>query len=269
MAGDRIDGRPIVERHREGRADGEHVLARDPPRAQRREHRRASPSTCSSRISRPSPARKAEGVSRATIRPAVHDRHAVAKLLRLVQVVRREQDRHLAARSQAPDHVEQLVADARVEADGRLVEEQHLGPGDQRAGDLEPAALPAAVAADRPVEQLRRARAPRPARRRGDWPLPARRPRGERGCRGCARPVSARSTTGSWKTTLLARRAASGWSATSKPGEPSAPPGRGDRRGRASRSWSTCRRRWGRPGRTPRQGRPRKSIPFTASTPPG
>jgi len=36
-------------------------------------------------------------------------------------------------------------------------------------------------------------------------------------------PVSARSTTGSWKTTLLARRAASAWRATSKPARRAVP----------------------------------------------
>src|SRR6476659_9388828 len=46
------------------------------------------------------------------------------------------------------------MADARVEADRGLVEEQHLGLGDERAGDLKPAALAAAVACDRPVEEV-------------------------------------------------------------------------------------------------------------------
>ena len=54
------------------------------------------------------------------------DRDAVAQALRLVEVVGREQDRQLVAVAQAGDHVEQLVADPRVEPDGRLIEEQHL-----------------------------------------------------------------------------------------------------------------------------------------------
>ena len=58
----------------------------------------------------------------------VDDRDPVAEPLGLVEVVRREQDRHPVAVAQAGDHVEQLVADARVEPDGRLVEEEHLRP---------------------------------------------------------------------------------------------------------------------------------------------
>ena len=65
---------------------------------------------------------------------------------RLVEVVRRQQDRHLVAIAQAGDHVEQLVADAGVEPDRRLVQEQHLRLGDERPGDLEPPPLAAAVA---------------------------------------------------------------------------------------------------------------------------
>src|SRR5207237_3099923 len=55
---------------------------------------------------------------------------------------------------QPGDHVEQLVADPRVEADRRLVEEEHLRLTQERAGDLQPAALAAAVALDGTVEQV-------------------------------------------------------------------------------------------------------------------
>ena len=84
----------------------------------------------------------------------VHDRDAVAEPLGLVEVVRREQNRDRAAGSQASDHLEQLVADARVEPDGRLVEEEHLRLGNERPRDLEPTPLAAAVGRDGPVEQL-------------------------------------------------------------------------------------------------------------------
>ena len=83
----------------------------------------------------------------------VHDRDAVAQPLRLVEVVRREQDRQVAAGAQAGDHVEQLVPDPRVQPDGRLVEEQDARLGDQRAGDLEPPPLAAAVGADAAVDE--------------------------------------------------------------------------------------------------------------------
>jgi hypothetical protein len=115
--------------------------------------------------------------------------------------VRGEQDRDLAALAQASDRLEQLVADTRVEADRGLVEEQHLRLGDERAGDLEPATLATAVARDGPVEELGEAErlgeladaalaAPGLTRQRRAWMSRLR------------RPVRARSTTGSWKTTL-------------------------------------------------------------------
>ena len=84
----------------------------------------------------------------------VDDRDAVAEPLRLVEVVRGQQDRHLAAGAQACDHVEQLVPDARVEADRRLVEEEHLRLREQRTRDLEPATLAAAVPVDGPVDEV-------------------------------------------------------------------------------------------------------------------
>src|SRR6185437_2575660 len=49
---------------------------------------------------------------------------------------------------------EELVADAGVEPDGGLVQEQDLGIAEKRPGDLEPPALPAAVARDRSREQV-------------------------------------------------------------------------------------------------------------------
>ena len=90
-------------------------------------------------------------MSSATIRP---DRNPVAEPLGLVQVMGCEQNRDLVAVAQATDHLEQLVADARVEADRGLVEEQDLRPGDECAGDLQPAALAAAVAREGPVQEL-------------------------------------------------------------------------------------------------------------------
>ena len=59
--------------------------------------------------------------------PLVHDRDAVAELARLLEVVGREQDRDVQAVTQAGDQIEQLVSDARIQTDRRLVEEQHLG----------------------------------------------------------------------------------------------------------------------------------------------
>jgi len=81
----------------------------------------------------------------------VNDGDPVAQPLRLVEVVGRQQDRDLARGAERRDQVQQLVTDARVEPDGRLVEEQHLGLRHQRPGDLQPSPLPAAVAGNRPV----------------------------------------------------------------------------------------------------------------------
>jgi hypothetical protein len=125
--------------------------------------------------------------------------------LGLVQVVRREQDGR-PPRPQAPDHLEQLGR-MRGRADGRLVQDRTCGL-ETSARDLEPAALAAAVAADGPVEELGELR-------RVGCSVPAVASAGStrqrRACRSrFRRPLSARSTTGSWKTTLLARLAASG-----------------------------------------------------------
>ena len=84
----------------------------------------------------------------------MHDRHAVGQALGLVEVVRGHEDRHGVARSQLGDHVEQLMPDARVKTDGRLIEEQHLRPGNERARDFQPPALPAAVAVDLSIDEL-------------------------------------------------------------------------------------------------------------------
>ena len=145
--------------------------------------------------------------------------------LGLVEIVGGEQDRHLLARAQPGDHVEQLVADPRIEADRRLVEEQHLRLRHQRAGDLEAAALAAAVAADRAGRSARRGRARRPARRSAGRPRRRSTPHSRAWSSRFARPVSPRSTTASWKTTLLTLRAASG-----------------SRRRRRSRPAERCRR---------------------------
>src|SRR5207253_3302291 len=84
----------------------------------------------------------------------MHDRHPVAELFSLVEVVGGEEDRQLAVAAEVRDDVEQLRADARVEADGRLVEEEDVRARDERAGDLEPAPFSAAVGADRPVDEV-------------------------------------------------------------------------------------------------------------------
>src|SRR4029077_7014140 len=70
----------------------------------------------------------------------VHDRYPVAEALGLVEVVGGEQGGHAGARPNPAYQVEQLVADPRVEADRRLVEEQDLVLAAGRGRELETAA---------------------------------------------------------------------------------------------------------------------------------
>ena len=74
------------------------------------------------------------------------DGHPIAQPLGFVEIVRRQEDRHLSAVADTADEVQQFEADARVESNGRLVEEQHRRIGHEGAGDLQTSALPAAVA---------------------------------------------------------------------------------------------------------------------------
>src|SRR6185437_10184337 len=82
------------------------------------------------------------------------DRHAVAELLSLVEIVGGEQDRHVMARAQTSDHVQELVTNSRIEADGGLIQEQHLRLGHEGPRDLEASALAATEALNRPVDRL-------------------------------------------------------------------------------------------------------------------
>ena len=75
--------------------------------------------------------------------PAAGDHgDAVGELLGLLHVVGGEEDR-LAEVAQARDHAPCLAAGRRVEAGGRLVEEEQLGVADQRDRDVEAALLAA------------------------------------------------------------------------------------------------------------------------------
>ena len=82
------------------------------------------------------------------------DGDPVAQALGLVEVVGRQQDGHARTRAQLVDDVEQLMPDAGVEPHCRLVEEEHGRFRQQRAEDLKPPALAAAVGAHGPVENL-------------------------------------------------------------------------------------------------------------------
>ena len=93
---------------------------------------------------------------------AVDDRDPVGELVGLVEVLRGQQHR-AALGDQVADGVPHLAAGARVEAGGRLVEEDQRRPGDQAGGQVEPAPhatgelrdlLVAGVLEAEPAEQL-------------------------------------------------------------------------------------------------------------------
>ena len=126
----------LVQRHGHARANRERVAAGDSPFAQGSDRRfcaavdaELQDLPAESRQQRP------RTVERDDL-PLVDDRHAIGEALGLVQVVRRDEYRHVLAAAQPHDHVEELVADPRIESYRRLVEEQHPRRGDQRSSDL-------------------------------------------------------------------------------------------------------------------------------------
>ena len=86
-----------------------------------------------------------------------HDQHRVGEALRLLDVVRRHQDRRAFA-AERVDQRPELLAHLRIEPDGRLVEEHEPGPVDERARDQQPPPHPAGELVDAgvaPVDELR------------------------------------------------------------------------------------------------------------------
>jgi len=79
--------------------------------------------------------------------PVRDDRDGIAQPLGLLDVVRAHQNRD-AFGAQQVDQRPQLLADLRIQADGGLVEQQQPRLVQQRAGDQEPAAHPAAQVID-------------------------------------------------------------------------------------------------------------------------
>jgi hypothetical protein len=77
-------------------------------------------------------------VPSAITRPWSDHRDAVGEPVGLLEVLRGQQHGR-AAGDAVLDRVPQRAAAARVEAGGRLVEEQHRRAGDERGGEVEPA----------------------------------------------------------------------------------------------------------------------------------
>ena len=94
--------------------------------------------------------------------PAVDDRDPIGETIRLVEVLRGQKDGR-AFGDEALDRLPELEPAARIEAGGRLVEEEDRRVGDERGGEVEAAAHstrvglrdpPAGVAEAEAVEQL-------------------------------------------------------------------------------------------------------------------
>ena len=85
---------------------------------------------------------------------AVDDADPVGQFVRLFQVLGGEEDGHAELGVEPADLLPHPGPAHRVQAAGRLVEEQHLGVVDQRGGQVEPALHPARVGADRPPERV-------------------------------------------------------------------------------------------------------------------
>ena len=150
----------------------------------------------------------------------------------------------------------------RIEAVGRLVEDQHLGIAEQRRGDREPLAHPDRVALRRAGRRRRRGRPRRAPRRRapadGRPPPPAR----AGGCVRCG-------PDGSSRPPARRRRGRSGAAARRSGGRRTARcrRRRGSGQQRPQRRCS-CRRRWGRGSRSPRPAWTSKPRSATACTDP-
>ena len=187
---------------------------------------------------------------------AVHDREVVGQLVGELEILLDQQDRHVAALAQIDDGAADILDDRGLDAFGRLVEHQQLGPHGERAADRELLLLAArqiaAAAAQHRLQHREELEhlvrhllvlAAAPARSRSrDSPSPSAAGRS----RGPAAPAPRRAAR--------ARRPAA-----SKPPAPSSgsSPTRSaaGRRSRAA-GWS-CRRRCGRAGRSPGRSWPR------------
>ena len=123
-----------------GHAERDRALGDRSPRCPKRSRSAAIAASSSSvwicTRSLPTLAFSASGVSSTTISPLVHDRDAVA-VLGLVHVVGRQEDRDVLARLELADVAPDRAARLRVEADRRLVEEQHARRVQQAARDLQ------------------------------------------------------------------------------------------------------------------------------------
>ena len=86
-------------------------------------------------------------------RPVIDDRDAIAQRLDLLHVVGRVEHRHAVGAERAHG-LEDVVAALRIDADGRLVEDQQLGAVEQAGGEVEPPLHAARVVLDQIARAL-------------------------------------------------------------------------------------------------------------------
>ena len=162
---DDVDAVRIDRAHDVGRARGRPGAARRRHaswRAARRTARgtRRSAARSSSRpgiactLGRPISAFSSAGVPSATILPVVDDPDPVGEDVRLLQVLRREEDGDAILAPQAGDLLPERRPALRVEAGRRLVEEEDPRAVDEREREVEPALHPARVAGHLPVGRV-------------------------------------------------------------------------------------------------------------------
>ena len=205
---------------------------------------------CVMTLGSPSVAMSAFGVSSAITLAVIDDGHAVAQPLGFVHVVRGQQD-GAALGAEAVEDVPQLPPRLRIEAGRRLVEEQQVGVAGQRAGHRQALLLPARQLADPAACAC--SRAPRCASSSSTVAAAAGRTIGT--AAASPRPSACRPAA----SPAAGCRAAAAARARRAPSAGRALPRR-RRRARAalrgSRWWWSCRRRWGRAGRSIRRGAP-------------
>ena len=191
----------------------------------------------------------------------VHDRDAVAEPLRLVEVVRRQQDRQSprgragrrsrrAARRGCADRARRSARRGTARAGARRARGRSRAAGARRRCRSRPARSTSSGRPSAAASSSIRAASPACST-----------PQSRAWSSRFRRPVSERSTTGSWKTTLLS--APRGERLGARRRSPRAGRCRASARSSssASRPSSTCPRRSGRAGRRPRPARRRSRSP--------
>src|SRR5690349_11074178 len=97
---------------------------------------------------------QAGAVARIGDAAAVHDHEMIAELVGKVEILLDQHDRHLAEPAQVRDGAAVVLDDRRLDALGRLVEQQEARPHHQGAADRELLLLPAGEIAAAPAQHV-------------------------------------------------------------------------------------------------------------------